>query len=100
MPDRIVYCAVYCAPLVEDIKISHLNLLVPLERRDHKLRKPVLSEHPPLPRLPAASLAASTTYAAADAGANPKICEFLRKYRLRSAPVVRLSDPARDDRVR
>ena len=46
MPDRIVNCI----PMVEDIKIGHLNLLVQLERPDHKLRKSVL-----LPRLLAAA---------------------------------------------
>src|SRR6516162_6038498 len=53
-----------------------------------------------LPRLRAAGLAASTTCAAPDGGSNSKTCDFLRKYRFRPSPVVRLSDPARDGGVR
>jgi hypothetical protein len=86
MPDRIVYYIRGGSPLVEDTKISHLRLLVQLERPDHKLRKSVL-----LPRLLAVAggqVGRMTTYAAPDAGANPKICDFLRKYRLQSSPVT------------
>jgi hypothetical protein len=48
---------------MEDIKISHLDLLVELERPDHKLRKPVL-----LPRPLAARLAAPTTLRGPECG--------------------------------
>jgi hypothetical protein len=58
----------------------------------------VLSEHLPLPRLLAAGLAASTTYAAPSAASSSKICDFLRKYGLRSLLVARLSGSACDGR--
>jgi hypothetical protein len=64
MPDRTVYgIIVYYIALVEDIKIGHLNLLVQLERPDHKLRKPVL-----LPPLLAGRLAAPPTLRGAGCG--------------------------------
>src|SRR5215472_7425142 len=53
-----------------------------------------------LPQLLAAGLAASTTHAGPDTGSNSKICDFLRKYRFQSAPIVRFYDPARDGPVR
>jgi hypothetical protein len=53
--------AVTTDPLVEDIKISHLDLLVELKRPDHKLRKSVLLARLLAARRPAARLAAPTT---------------------------------------
>jgi hypothetical protein len=69
------------------IEILHLNLLVQRERRDHKLRKPVLWEHLPLPRLLAQGWPHRQLYAALYAGSNSKICDFLRKYRSQSSPL-------------
>jgi hypothetical protein len=57
--------------LEEYVKQSHLNLLL------HKLRKPVLLPRLLAARRPAARLAAPPTYAAPDAVANSKICDFL-----------------------
>jgi hypothetical protein len=39
-------------------------------------------------------------YPAPDAVSSPKIYDFLQKHRLKSSPVVRLSDPASDGGVR
>jgi hypothetical protein len=69
---------------VKDIKISHLNLLFrqndEITNCGSRFYQNIFRSR----RCIAAGLAASTTYAVADAGSHSKICDFLRKFLLPS----------------